>query len=229
MEVETTPSVLSMVFASGPVVQIVLLILIGLSFWTWAITISKFIRFRQVERESALFISTFWEIRNLPRIHDAVKKLTGSPLANIFETGFVEVQRLIETAKKHKDQNIDLDTELKTIERALKREEFAQFKKLSDGTTFLATVATAAPFIGLFGTVWGIMTAFQGLSTSKAATIQAVAPGISEALVATAIGLAAAIPASIAYNYFSSVIKGFRESMDSFTAEFVNMAERYLV
>jgi len=223
------PSVLSMVTTSGPVVQLVLFILIALSFWTWAITISKFLRFRQVSRESDEFVAVFWEVRNLPRIHDTVQRLKGNPLCQIFEAGFVEVQRLIDSAKKQKQGTIDLDTELKTIERALKRAELEEFSKLSKGTTFLATVASAAPFIGLFGTVWGIMTAFQGLSSAKSATIQAVAPGISEALIATAIGLAAAIPAAVAYNYFAAMIKTFRESMESFTAEFVNLAERYLV
>ena len=221
--------IFSMVASSGPVVQLVLIILIGLSFWTWAIAISKYLRFREIEKESKEFISLFWELRNLPRLHDSTNRLKITPLSTIFETGFKEVQRLIDSAKKQKNSTIDLDTELKTIERALKRSELEEYKKLSQGTTFLATVASSAPFIGLFGTVWGIMTAFSGLSNAKTATIQAVAPGISEALVATAIGLAAAIPAAIAYNYFASIIKSFRESMASFTDEFVNMAERYLV
>lgn len=229
MEEVSSPSVFAMVLNSGLVVQLVLFILIGLSIWTWAITISKFLRLRQATRDSDEFVAVFWEVRNLPRIHDAVQRLKGSPLAQIFEAGFKEVQRLIDSAKKQKEVTIDLDTELKTIERALKRAELEEFGKLTSGTTFLATTASAAPFIGLFGTVWGIMTAFQGLSQSKTASIQAVAPGISEALVATAIGLAAAIPAAIAYNYFAAKMKTLRESMDSFTAEFVNMAERYLV
>ncbi len=229
MEEAAAPSVLAMASGSGFVVQSVLFILIGLSFWTWAITVAKYLRLRQATRESEQFVSMFWEVRNLPRIHDGVQRLKGSPLAAIFEAGFREVQRLIESAKKQREVPIDIDTELKTIERALKRAELEEFTKLSTGTIFLATTATAAPFIGLFGTVWGIMTAFQGLSMAKTASIQAVAPGISEALIATAIGLAAAIPASIAYNYFASRMKSLRESMDTFTDEFVNMAERYLV
>jgi biopolymer transport protein TolQ len=95
--------------------------------------------------------------------------------------------------------------------------------------TFLASVASAAPFIGLFGTVWGIMNAFHGLSQAKSTTIQAVAPGISEALVATAVGLAAAIPAAVAFNYFTASIKKFRQLMDSFSEEFLNIARRYFV
>jgi len=229
LEVVTTPGVFEMMLSSGPVVKMVLIILIALSFWTWAIAISKYLRFKVIERESTEFVTLFWELRNLPRVHDSVSRLGGSPLVKIFETGFKEVQRLIDGAKKNKNVTIDLDTELETIERALRRAELDELKKLSSGTTFLATVASAAPFIGLFGTVWGIMTAFQGLSAAKSATIQAVAPGISEALVATAIGLAAAIPAAVAYNYFAANIKNFRASMESFTAEFVNMAERYLV
>src|SRR5690606_32283963 len=112
------------------------------------------------------------------------------------------------------------DDELKSVERALKRAEADVSERLDWGLTVLATVASAAPFIGLFGTVWGIMTAFQGLSTAKSTTIQAVAPGISEALVATAVGLAAAIPAAIAFNYFSVAVKRVREDVRQFAEDF---------
>jgi len=115
------------------------------------------------------------------------------------------------------------------VERALRRAELEESHRLEKGVTFLASVASAAPFIGLFGTVWGIMNAFHGLSSAKGTTIQAVAPGISEALVATAVGLAAAIPAAVAYNYFSASIKKFRQNMDSFAEEFLNIARKYLV
>ena len=106
----------------------------------------------------------------------------------------------------------------------MRRAESGEAIKLESGLTFLATVASAAPFIGLFGTVWGIMNAFHGLSTAKSTSIQAVAPGISEALVATAIGLAAAIPAAVAYNYCSVAVRQFRDHMSRFTLEFLNLA-----
>jgi biopolymer transport protein TolQ len=125
-------------------------------------------------------------------------------------------------------QAAPVDADLGTVERALKRAELEESHRLEKGITFLASVASAAPFIGLFGTVWGIMNAFHGLGDAKSSTIQAVAPGISEALVATAVGLAAAIPAAVAFNYFSSSIRKFRQSMDSFSAEFLNIARRYL-
>ncbi|RMD84506.1 MAG: protein TolQ [Candidatus Dadabacteria bacterium] len=229
MGFESHATVWQMMANSGPIVQGVLVILIFLSIWSWAIAIAKFIYFRKVDRDSEEFVAIFWESRDLYRINDATRRLAANPLVQIFKAGYDELQRLVNAAREATDLTIDIDTELKTIERALKRAELEEFKKLTRGTTFLATVASSAPFIGLFGTVWGIMRAFQGLGTAKTATIQAVAPGISEALVATAIGLAAAIPAAIAYNYFSSVIKTFRASMESFTAEFVNMAERYFV
>jgi biopolymer transport protein TolQ len=116
--------------------------------------------------------------------------------------------------------------DLSSVSAALRRAEIAEAARLEKGITFLATVASAAPFIGLFGTVWGIMTAFHGLSQAKSSTIQAVAPGISEALVATAVGLAAAIPAAVAYNYFAVAIKQFRSGMNAFSSDFLLLARR---
>ena len=119
--------------------------------------------------------------------------------------------------------------DLDNIDRALKRAKTEELTKLEQGTTFLATTASAAPFIGLFGTVWGIMNAFIGLSKVKSSSIQAVAPGISEALIATAIGLAAAIPAAIFYNYFMQQVRVLARNMDIFSAEFLNIARRHFL
>ena len=117
---------------------------------------------------------------------------------------------------------------LESVEMALRRAEMDEARKLESGVTFLATVASSAPFVGLFGTVVGIMTAFHGLSYAKSSTIQAVAPGISEALFATAVGLAAAIPSAIAYNFFAVVIKRMKQSMAAFSDEFLSVAKRSL-
>lgn len=216
-----------MVFQGGAVVQTVLLLLIALSVWSWTITISKLLQFRRAKAESQEFSRLFWETRNLSRVDDSSERLAASPLAQLFSRGFKEVSRIVNDGRAGGRR--DLDGELRTIERALRRAELDEAVRLEQGVTFLATVASAAPFIGLFGTVWGIMNAFHGLSFSKTSTIQAVAPGISEALVATAIGLAAAIPAAVAYNYFAVIVRRFRESMDKFTEEFVTVARRYLV
>jgi biopolymer transport protein TolQ len=213
--------VLSMLFSSGPVVMAVLWLLILLSIFSWGIVIAKYLQLKRAGTDSSEFKRIFWDSRNFARIDDSSRRLGASPLAQVFMTGYRELnERMTEGTR---------DPELGTVKRALKRAEFEEGRKLEQGITYLATVASAAPFIGLFGTVWGIMNAFAGLSSAKSTTIQAVAPGISEALVATAVGLAAAIPAAIAYNYFSVAIRNFRESMESFGEDFVTIAKTYLV
>ncbi len=228
--VTETPTILSMVFGSGLVVQSVLIILVFLSVWSWAITIAKTIQFRRAQRNSEEFSQVFWETRNFSRIDESSRRLTASPLVSVFSSGYRE---LLHTVQEDKQAGVggapDVARELGTVERALRRAELDETHRLERGITFLASVASAAPFIGLFGTVWGIMNAFHGLSQAKSSTIQAVAPGISEALVATAVGLAAAIPAAIAFNYFTASIKKFRQLMDSFSEEFLNIARRYFV
>lgn len=218
-------SIFSLILASGPVVKLVVLILVILSVASWTITIAKYLHFRKVRQDSEKFSRVFWETRNLARIDDATRRLEVSPLAQVFISGYRELAHLIQEVKSARSGVAEHD--MGTIERVLKRTEFAESLKLERGITFLATVASSAPFIGLFGTVWGIMNAFRGLSTTTSTTLQAVAPGISEALVTTAIGLAAAIPAAIAYNYFVVTVREFKESMDKFSSEFLNLAKRY--
>ncbi len=223
-----SPNVLSMVFGSGFVVQSVLIMLILLSVWSWAITIAKAIQFRRALTNSNEFAQVFWETRNFSRIDESSRRLTASPLVSVFASGYRELLHTVQEGKQS-GATLDVASELGTVERALRRAELEETHRLEKGVTFLASVASAAPFIGLFGTVWGIMNAFHGLSQAKSSTIQAVAPGISEALVATAVGLAAAIPAAVAFNYFTASIRKFRQSMDSFSEEFLNIARRYFV
>lgn len=226
------PSILSMVWGSGFVVQAVLLILIALSIWSWAITIAKIIQLRTATRKSGEFSDIFWETRNFARVDDSSRRLDGSPLASVFTSGYRELMHIVQENTEAQKKGVlaaGADEDLGTVERALKRAELDETHRLERGVTFLATVASAAPFIGLFGTVWGIMNAFHGLGQAKSTTIQAVAPGISEALVATAVGLAAAIPAAVAFNYFTAAIRQLRQKMDSFSSEFLNIARRYFV
>ncbi len=217
--------IFEMVTGSGPVVFGVLIILIILSVWSWTITISKMLQLKRAKAESEEFSALFWETRNLSRVDDSSHRLSSSPLARVFSSGYRELNHL--TAE---NQGAELTKEeIKTVESALKRAEYEEGLRLERGVTFLATVASAAPFIGLFGTVWGIMNAFHGLSSASTTTLQAVAPGISEALVATAIGLAAAIPAAVAYNYFAVAIRNARESMMKFRSEFITFARQYYI
>lgn len=232
--------VFSMAVNSGPVVLGVLLILIALSVWSWTIAFMKYLQFKQMRRDSEEFFQIFWDARNFSRISDSAHRLEASPLAQLFMAGIREFNVIVENiAKSAMASNSgrtsrviefsgDPEEELESVELALKRAEANEMRRLERGLTFLATVASAAPFIGLFGTVWGIMNAFHGLSFSKSTTLQAVAPGISEALVATAIGLAAAIPAAVAFNYCTAVVKDFRIQMNRFGADFMVFAKQQL-
>ena len=221
-------SILHMVTGSGPVVQGVLFLLIILSVWSWTITIAKSMQFKRALSDSGEFTSIFWESKNLARIEDSCVRLGASPLVHLFTSGYRELRHSLEEEKGGASRP-GKESLIHSIEMVMKRTAFEEGVKLEKGLTFLATVASAAPFIGLFGTVWGIMNAFHGLSSAGSSTIQAVAPGISEALVATAIGLAAAIPAAVAYNYFSVSVRNFRQSMDRFGDEFLNIADRHFV
>lgn len=224
------PSFIGMILGSGFVVQSVLILLIGLSVWSWAITIAKAIQFKRAKTFSDAFSQVFWDSRNFARIDESSRRLVGSPLATVFSSGYRELLHTVQEAKERTTTlPSDAQSDMDSVERALRRAELEEAHRLERGVTFLASVASAAPFIGLFGTVWGIMNAFHGIANAKNSTIQAVAPGISEALVATAVGLAAAIPAAIAFNYFSASIRKFRQSMDSFSEEFLNIARRHLV
>jgi len=220
-------SFFEMVTSSGPVVKAVLVILIILSILSWAVTIAKILQFRKAKSESDEFHAIFLETRNFARIDDSTRRLSGSPLCRVFIAGYRELMRILQPIEGSVDK-AKAQASIEGVELALKRAELEEAKKLESGVTFLATVASSAPFIGLFGTVIGIMTAFHGLSYAKSSSIQAVAPGISEALFATAVGLAAAIPAAIAYNFFAMIIKRMRQSMGTFSEEFLSVARRSL-
>ena len=221
-------SFFEMVTSSGPVVRSVLIILILLSIFSWAITIAKIFQFRKAKQESDEFHSIFLETKNFARIDDSTRRLSASPLCRVFIAGYRELMRLVQPVEGGGARKVDSGPALESVEMALRRAEMEESRKLESGVTFLATVASSAPFIGLFGTVIGIMTAFHGLSYSKSSSIQAVAPGISEALFATAVGLAAAIPSAIAYNFFAVAIKRVRQSMTAFSDEFLSIARRSL-
>ncbi len=225
-------SVIDMVLHSGPVVQGVLYLLLFFSVMSWGIILYKLRRLRRAQRESDRFIDIFWETKNLSAIHTASLDMKGSPVAQVFRAGYQELLRVTRSRKQANPGEGELTTELggvKNVERAVRQAINQEITRLEQALTFLATTASAAPFIGLFGTVWGIMNAFRGLSISQSSSIQAVAPGIAEALVATAMGLAAAIPAVIAYNSFARRVRVVSAAMENFAAEFLNIAERHFL
>jgi biopolymer transport protein TolQ len=225
-------TVVGMVTGSGPVVQGVLYLLILFSVVSWGIIGYKYLQIRRARRESGRFSDIFWETKNLTSIHTASTELKQSPVAQVFRAGYQELVRLMRSKRQGNPGEGDMTTELggiDNVERAMKRATSQEVTRLERALTFLATTASTTPFIGLFGTVWGIMNAFRGLSTTQSSSIQAVAPGISEALIATAAGLAAAIPAVVAYNYFSRQIRVLSADMENFSHEFLNIAERHFL
>lgn len=229
LSVSQQHGILDLVRESGAIVQGILYLLILFSVVSWGIIANKYIQIRRSKRESEKFIEIFWERRNLSSIHDASRELKGSPVGHVFRAGYEELVR-VSRSKKESSLNENLTTELggvDNVSRAMKRATSVEITRLENYLSFLATTASTAPFIGLFGTVWGIMDAFRGLSITHSSSIQAVAPGIAEALIATAVGLAAAIPALMAYNYFVQQVKVVAVEMDNFSQEFLNIAERH--
>ena len=221
-------TIIDMVTGSGAVVQLVLFLLLAFSVASWAIIFTKRRQVRRAERESERFIDIFWDAKNLTAINTASLDLKASPVAQVFRSGYQELVR-ITRAKREATTGDDMSTDLggvENVERAMKRAASQEITKLEKSLTFLATTASAAPFVGLFGTVWGIMNAFRGLSVTQSSSIQAVAPGISEALIATAIGLFAAIPAVVAYNRFTHDVDRLATRYETFIEEFSNILQR---
>jgi biopolymer transport protein TolQ len=224
-----SPHVLDMITGSGPVVQGVLYLLILTSIASWGVVLYKARQIRTARRGSDKFVKRFWDTRNLTEMSKLCEEMPRNPVAGVFKAGYQELVRL--RTKKRASAEA-LTTELggvANVERAMRRAISLERTDLERMLTFLATVASVTPFVGLFGTVWGIMNSFLGLSMTGASTIQAVAPGISAALVATAMGLAAAIPALVAFNHFSRQARVMAMEMDNFASEFLNIAERHFL
>jgi biopolymer transport protein TolQ len=222
----------AMMTSSGLVVQLVLYLLIFFSIASWGVILFKSRQIRAARRKSERFVEAFWETKNLTSIHAASQEMKESPVAQVFRAGYQELVRLTRAKRQARSEEMPLSTELSgvaNVERAMRRAASQEITRLERALTFLATTASTAPFIGLFGTVWGIMNAFLGLSATQASTIQAVAPGISEALIATATGLFAAIPAVVGYNHFARQIRVLSVEMDNFAFEFLNIAERHFL
>jgi biopolymer transport protein TolQ len=222
----------TMVIGAGPVVQLVLYILILFSVFSWGIIFYKLRQVHVARRQSQRFIEIFWDTKNLTTIHTTSQELKQSPVAQVFRAGYQELVRLTRAKRQSNHGEAEITTELggiENVERAMKRAANQEITRLERALTFLATTASATPFIGLFGTVWGIMTAFRGLSVTQSSSIQAVAPGIAEALIATATGLVAAIPAVVAYNHFARQIRVLSAEMENFSSEFLNIAERHFL
>ncbi len=231
---EVELGVFSMIARSGLVVQLVLITLLLMSVMTWAIIFYKWRMFRQAERENHRFHNLFLHQQRLSLIHEGAENMIFSPVASIFRAGYIELVRVSRSRQQHpgnfSEEPAGLIKEVagtENVSRALSKAAETELTRLEKALPFLATTGSTAPFIGLFGTVWGIMNAFRGIGLSGSASLISVAPGISEALVATAAGLAAAIPAVVGYNYFIQKMRILDNDMNTFTAEFLNIIERH--
>jgi biopolymer transport protein TolQ len=226
-------SILALVSQSGPVVQSVLYLLLAFSIVSWGIILYKFGQVRQARKESRRFNDLFWETKNLSSVYTASMDMKAGAVAQVFRSGYQELMRFTRGRKQQTNpgpsETTDEEGGIDNVERAMRRAMREQITRLERGLTFLATTGSTTPFVGLFGTVWGIMNAFRGLALAQSTSIQAVAPGIAEALVATAVGLAAAIPAVMGYNYFSRQVRVLASEMENFSAEFLNIAERHFL
>jgi len=217
------------VLLAGPIVKFVLLMLIVFSVVSWAIIFLKFRLFKGIEKNQAEFAKAFAEGKNLAALYDQAEKSVRNPLTEVFRTGYLELMRIqrsrsAEPVQAGRAGGFPLDN----VERAMRKAANEEIALMETYLPFLATTGSATPFIGLFGTVWGIMNAFSGIAQTGSATLATVAPGIAEALIATAAGLAAAIPSVMAYNFFLNRVRAIATRLDSFSIEFVNFLERNL-
>jgi len=218
--------VLKHVMLAGPIVKLVLLLLVGFSVVSWAIIFLKFRLFKGIERNQAGFARAFAEGKSLSALYEQAEKGEPSPLTEVFRGGYLELTRIQRERGESAQGGRTAPFPVENVYRTMYKTTHEQVGGMEDLLPFLATTGSATPFIGLFGTVWGIMNAFSGIATTGNATLATVAPGIAEALVATAAGLAAAIPSVIAYNYFLTRIRTIHTRIDSFTSEFINFLER---
>lgn len=209
---------LNLLLQTGPLAKIVLLLLLGFSVLSWAIAFSK-LRLLKISRSNnTRFLRAFRRSGQLGKISEATENYRPAPLVTVFELGYDEIARQVNRYRILHNKA--------SLERCLQLGTGEEMAHLQRNMGWLATTASATPFIGLFGTVWGILEAFRGLGQAGGATLRAVAPGIAEALIATAAGLFAAIPALIFFNYFSQRIRELRAQMEDFSLEFFNLAEQ---
>ena len=225
-----------MISNAGFIVQFVLLLLLFFSISSWAIILIKYRYIKRAFRQSAEFTEFFWKSRDLSNAFAKAKQLHGSPLARIFRIGYVELKKTSQSSGASNSESSPDTKEslpfsakfagIDNVKRALRRAINTEMTRMTQMVPFLATTGNTAPFIGLFGTVWGIMNSFAGIGQKGSASLAVVAPGISEALVATAAGLAAAIPAVIAFNFYMNKIRIVETELQSFSADFLNIIER---
>ena len=226
----STLSPLKLVLGASPVVQLVILTLIGMAIACLYIIGAKLVRLNNATKQTAQFLEMFWsedetrawDTQSMGEIHARLPSYAGAPVASVFRAGYHELSRIARTGTPDAE-------DIHNLERAVRRARLAELTRLSTRLPVLSTTGATAPFVGLFGTVWGIMNSFIAIHGQKSATLDVVAPGIAEALIATAIGLVAAIPAVMAYNYFSARIQLIEAEMDAFSSDYLNILRRHML
>jgi len=229
MNVAVNMGIWHSIFSASIVVQLTLLSLVIMSLYCWAIILQKRRQFALLEEADNDFLDLFWKANSLDEVFESVDKYGASPIAQCFKAGFKEMQRLAESDLAEKipitEQTPKLGG-LDNIKRALRKSTDLEIAGFENRLNILATTGSTGPFVGLFGTVWGIMSAFQKIGATGSANLAVVAPGISEALITTAIGLVTAIPAVIAYNHFLTKIKKRELEISNFTSDYLNIVKR---
>jgi len=226
---ETATDVISLVTRTGLIEQLVLALLILFSVVSWGVVAYKTWAFRKADAQTRQFLDVFRRSSKFSEVQAVCRSLGESPLVGLFQAGYGELNTQLRGATGDKPATAGARPTLKSLEavdRALLRASGTELAKLEDRVGFLATTASITPFIGLFGTVWGIMTAFQAIGAVGSSNLAVVAPGIAAALIATAGGLFAAIPAVYFYNHFTHKVRGFAAAMEDFSLEFLNISER---
>jgi len=206
---------------------VVLALLLGVSVFSWAIIALKSRQLSAARAQSLTFLDTFWKASRLDAIYQSAKTLEASPLSKVFCAGYDELNRLAQTKNGEDGALAERLGGIENVERALTRASTAQITELEHNVSFLGTIGSAAPFVGLFGTVVGILNAFNAIAEQGNATLATVAAPVGNALFATAAGLFAAIPAVVAYNSFVSRIRVFDTEMSNFSADFLNIVKRH--
>jgi biopolymer transport protein TolQ len=224
---EARLDILQLVLNASPVVKGVLGLLILMSIASWFVIASKALYLSNAASRSARFQDAFWKTGRLDEIWRVSEASPPSPVSEVFRAGYTELAKLQKRRQEAPDSaNEELLGDIESIQRALDRARTTAITDMESRVPLLGTTASAGPFIGLFGTVWGIMNSFRNIGSKGAANLATVAPGIAEALVATAIGLMAAIPAVMAYNFFSRRIRVLSAEMETFSSDFLNIVRR---
>ena len=224
-EISSNP--FSLALDATGVVLGVLIVLLMFSVTSWFVIGYKWLSLRRAQGQSIRFLETFWQSKRLDTIYQVSERLQHSPVSKVFRAGYVELSKLKSAQKPEESTMMGQLGGIENVERSLRRASTSEITHLEGLLPYLASIGSTAPFVGLFGTVWGIMEAFFALNQAEELTIQTVSGPIAEALIATAIGLFAAIPAVLAFNYFNTRVKVLSAEMENFSNDFLNIVKRH--